>query len=56
MDRWVRHGGRYPLLMLRIFRHGKGRIEDRWMDEHITSPKVGPLSSMVVLPTIICTI
>lgn len=36
MDRWVRHGGRYPLLMLRVFRRGKGRIEDRWMDEHIT--------------------
>lgn len=36
MDRWVRHGGRYPLLMLRIFRRGKGRIEDRWMDEHIS--------------------
>jgi len=36
MDRWVRHGGRYPLLMLRVFRYGKGRVEDRWMDEHIT--------------------
>lgn len=36
MDRMVRHGGRYPLLMLRLFRRGKGRIEDRWMDEHIT--------------------
>ena len=36
MDRWVRHGGRYPLLMLRVFRRGKGHIEDRWMDEHIT--------------------
>lgn len=36
MDRWVRYGGRYPLLMLRLFRRGKGRIEDRWMDEHIT--------------------
>ncbi|MDO9030789.1 MAG: glycosyltransferase family 2 protein [Hydrogenophaga sp.] len=36
MNRWVRHGGRYPLLMLRLFRRGKGRIEDRWMDEHIT--------------------
>lgn len=35
MGRWVRHGGRYPLVMLRIFRRGKGRIEDRWMDEHI---------------------
>jgi glycosyltransferase involved in cell wall biosynthesis len=36
MDRWVRYGGRYPLLMLRVFRRGKGRVEDRWMDEHIT--------------------
>lgn len=35
MDRWVRHGGRYPLLMLRLWRHGHGRIEDRWMDEHM---------------------
>jgi len=35
LGRWVRHGGRYPLLLLRIWRRGKGRIEDRWMDEHI---------------------
>lgn len=35
MDRWVRHGGRYPLVLLRIWRNGQGRIEDRWMDEHI---------------------
>lgn len=35
MDRWVRHGGRYPLLMLRLWRKGNGRVEDRWMDEHI---------------------
>ena len=35
MDRWVRHGGRCPLLLLRIWRRGQGRIEDRWMDEHI---------------------
>lgn len=35
MDRWVRHGGRYPLRLLRMFRRGKGRIEQRWMDEHI---------------------
>lgn len=35
MDRWVRHGGRYPLRLLRIWRHGQGRIEDRWMDEHM---------------------
>lgn len=35
MDRWVKHGGRYPLVMLRIWRNGHGRIENRWMDEHI---------------------
>ncbi|MBT9463780.1 glycosyltransferase family 2 protein [Hydrogenophaga sp.] len=35
MNRWVRHGGRYPLMMLRLWRHGKGRVEDRWMDEHV---------------------
>ncbi len=35
MDRWVKFGGRYPLVMLRIWRKGHGRIENRWMDEHI---------------------
>jgi glycosyltransferase involved in cell wall biosynthesis len=35
LNRWIRHGGRYPLLLLRIWRRGKGRIEDRWMDEHM---------------------
>ena len=35
MGRWVRFGGRYPLILLRIWRHGQGRIEERWMDEHM---------------------
>jgi glycosyltransferase involved in cell wall biosynthesis len=35
MDRWIRHGGRYPLTLLRIWRNGQGRIENRWMDEHM---------------------
>ena len=35
MGRWVRHGGRYPLELTRIWRRGQGRVEDRWMDEHI---------------------
>ncbi|WP_287924425.1 glycosyltransferase family 2 protein [Diaphorobacter sp.] len=35
MNRWVRFGGRYPLLMLRLWRRGHGRVEDRWMDEHV---------------------
>ena len=33
--RWIKHGTRYPLVLLRIWRTGKGRIEQRWMDEHI---------------------
>lgn len=35
MGKWIRHGGRYPLRLLRIWRTGHGRVEDRWMDEHI---------------------
>jgi glycosyltransferase involved in cell wall biosynthesis len=35
MGRWIRHGGRFPLVMLRIWRFGKGRVENRWMDEHV---------------------
>ncbi|MBV6550766.1 glycosyltransferase family 2 protein [Acinetobacter soli] len=35
MDRWVRFGGRYPLILMRIWRTGYGRVEDRWMDEHV---------------------
>lgn len=33
--RWIKHGTRYPLVLLRIWRSGKGRIEQRWMDEHV---------------------
>jgi glycosyltransferase involved in cell wall biosynthesis len=35
MGRWIRHGGRYPLRLLRIWRTGAGRVEPRWMDEHV---------------------
>ncbi|MEY2890691.1 MAG: hypothetical protein RJA98_599 [Pseudomonadota bacterium] len=35
MGRWVRHGGRYPVVLLRLWRNGHGQIEDRWMDEHM---------------------
>lgn len=34
-DRWIKHGGRYPLTLLRIWRKGAARIEQRWMDEHM---------------------
>lgn len=32
---WIRYGGFYPQILLRVWRAGKGRIEQRWMDEHI---------------------
>jgi glycosyltransferase involved in cell wall biosynthesis len=35
MGRWIRYGGRYPVRLLRIWRAGHGRVEDRLMDEHI---------------------
>ncbi len=35
LGRWIRHGGRYPLILTRIWRRGQGRVEDRWMDEHV---------------------
>jgi glycosyltransferase involved in cell wall biosynthesis len=31
----INHGGVSPIRVLRIFRHGHGQCEDRWMDEHI---------------------
>lgn len=35
MGRWIKHGGRYPELLLRIFRNGHGMSEMKLMDEHI---------------------
>lgn len=35
MDKWLRHGGKYPELLLRIFRFGHGVSELRMMDEHL---------------------
>jgi glycosyltransferase involved in cell wall biosynthesis len=35
LGRPIRHGGVYPGRMLRLFRYGRGRCENRWMDEHI---------------------
>ena len=33
--RWIRHGGYYPVWLLRIWRTGQARVESRWMDEHV---------------------
>ncbi|MBI2278873.1 MAG: glycosyltransferase family 2 protein [Candidatus Brennerbacteria bacterium] len=35
MGRWICHGGYYPTWILRLFRRGKGRSEEREMDEHV---------------------
>ena len=35
MGRWMRWGGAYPVWILRLWRNGQGRCEQRWMDEHI---------------------
>jgi glycosyltransferase involved in cell wall biosynthesis len=35
LGRWIKHGGRYPLTLLRIWRRGAAKIEPRWMDEHM---------------------
>lgn len=36
--KWIRYGGFYPHVLLRIWRTGKGNIEQRWADEHIILP------------------
>ena len=35
MGRWIRFGGVYPLRLLRIWRNGFVKIENRYMDEHM---------------------
>lgn len=40
----MRHGGVFPVEVVRLFRHGKGVCEERWMDEHIVVD--GPVGSL----------
>ena len=35
LGRPIRWGGLFPVRVTRLLRHGRGRSEDRWMDEHI---------------------
>jgi glycosyltransferase involved in cell wall biosynthesis len=35
LNRWIKHGGRYPLYLLRLWRRGYGSVEQSWMDEHM---------------------
>lgn len=39
MNRWIKHGGFYPHRLLRIWRTGAAKVEDRWMDEHVVLEK-----------------
>lgn len=35
LNRWMRHGGYYPIWFMRLFRKGTAKYEDREMDEHL---------------------
>lgn len=35
LGRFIKHGDRYPLLLLRMWKTGQAHIENRWMDEYI---------------------
>lgn len=35
LGRPIRYGGLFPIRVLRLFRYGRGSVEDRWMDEHV---------------------
>lgn len=35
LGRWLRHGGYYPVWLLRVVRHRRARCEDRAVDEHL---------------------
>ena len=37
--RWIRHGGYYPIWLLRGWGNGSARCEQRWMDEHMVVQK-----------------
>jgi hypothetical protein len=50
LGRWLRHGGLYPIWLLRIWRQGAARCESRWMDEHMILPsgQIAPLSADLI--------
>ena len=44
LGRWLRHGSLYPIRLLRVWRFGLGRCEERWMDEHVIAN--GPVTDL----------
>ncbi len=45
-DHWIRHGGYYPTWLLRIWRTGRGCLEDRAMNEHVVLKGGGSILRM----------
>lgn len=35
MGKWIRHGGYYPVKLLRLWRKNCAVVEQKWMDEHV---------------------
>ncbi|WP_034442345.1 glycosyltransferase family 2 protein [Butyrivibrio sp. AE2032] len=35
MNKWIKHGGTHKPYFLRLFRFGRGKVEEKLMDEHI---------------------
>lgn len=49
MNKWIKHGGTHKPYFLRLFRYGKGRVEDKVMDEHIrVEGRVGQLQGDLI--------
>jgi glycosyltransferase involved in cell wall biosynthesis len=49
-NQWIRHGGYYPTWLLRVWKRGTARSEQRWMDEHMISTKgrIGRLRNDII--------
>ncbi len=47
--RLIRFGGLFPIRVLRLFRYGRGRCENRWQDEHVkvTGPTMNFRSELI---------
>lgn len=50
MGAWIKYGGYYPTWLLRVWRNGKARAENRWMDEHmlLSEGQAGMLTNDII--------
>lgn len=44
LNKWMKHGGFYPIWLLRLWRRGDGFCEQVWHDEHIKLTKGEPIN------------